>query len=340
MYRHAKFTVMENYKALVIREVAEGRFQRTIETVPRNFLPDNELLIRVSYAGLNYKDALSSIGNRGVTKKYPHTPGVDACGMVAESSNLDFPVGMKVIVTSYDLGMNTKGGFAEYISVPSDWVIPLPENLTLKEAMIIGTAGFTAALALHKMEMNGQKPDNGEVVVTGASGGVGSMAVALLHQAGYRVIASSGKQEHYTWLHALGAKRCVNREEVSDDSGRPLLSPAWAGAIDTVGGNTLATLLKRCERNGNVAACGLVASSELHTTVFPFILNGVNLLGVDSAETPRAIRLDLWRRLANDLKPKNLSDMGQVVPLEKIPVCMEDMLEGETFGRVVAEIGD
>lgn len=331
---------MENYKALVIRETGEGKFQKAIETVSRDFLPDNELLIKVAYAGLNYKDALSSIGNRGVTKKYPHTPGVDASGVIEESSNPDFPVGMKVIVTSYDLGMNTKGGFAEYISVPAAWVVPLPGNLTLKESMIIGTAGFTAALALHKMEMNDQKPENGEVVVTGASGGVGSMAVTLLHKAGYRVIASSGKQEHYTWLHVLGAKRCVNREEVSDDSGRPLLSPAWAGAIDTIGGNTLATLLKRCNPNGNVAACGLVASSELHTTVFPFILNGVNLLGVDSAETPRAIRLELWRRLANDLKPEKLSEMGQIVPLEKIPVFMDDILDGETFGRVVAQIGD
>lgn len=330
---------MERYKALVIRETEEGVFQRAIETVSRDFLPQNELLIKVAYAALNYKDALSSIGNRGVTKKYPHTPGVDACGVVEESGNPDFPVGMKVIVTSYDLGMNTKGGFAEYISVPSSWVVPLPENLTLKESMIIGTAGYTAALALHKMEMNGQKPENGEVVVTGASGGVGSMAVTLLHKAGYRVIASSGKQNRYAWLRSLGANRCVNREEVNDDSGRPLLSPAWAGAIDTVGGNTLATLLKRCNRNGNVATCGLVSSPELHTTVFPFILNGVNLLGVDSAETPRAIRLELWRRLASDLKPENLSELGKVVALEKIPAYMDDMLNGKTFGRVVAEIG-
>lgn len=330
---------MEKYKALVIRETGEGKFQKGIETVSRDFLAKNELLIKVAYAALNYKDALSSIGNRGVTKKYPHTPGVDACGVVEESSNPDFPVGMKVIVTSYDLGMNTKGGFAQYISVPSAWVIPLPENLNLKESMIIGTAGYTAALALHKMELNGQKPKNGEVVVTGASGGVGSMAVTILHKAGYDVIASSGKQDQYAWLRSLGAKRCVNRKEVSDESGRPLLSPAWAGAIDTVGGNTLATLLKRCHRNGNVATCGLVSSPELHTTVFPFILNGVNLLGVDSAETPRAIRLELWRRLASDLKPENLSEMGQVIALEQVPAYMDDMLNGKTFGRVVAEIG-
>lgn len=329
---------MEEYKALVVREIDKNNFQKSIETVSRDFLPENELLIKVAYAGLNYKDALSASGNRGVTKSYPHTPGVDASGMVEESSHPDFPVGMEVIVTSYDLGMNTKGGFAEYISVPPAWVVPLPKNLTLKEAMIIGTAGFTAALALYKMEVNGQEPLNGEVVVTGASGGVGSMAVAILHKAGYRVIASSGKQEHYGWLKSLGAKRCVNREEVNDNSGRPLLSPAWAGAIDTVGGNTLATLLKRCQRNGNVATCGLVGSPELEITVFPFILNGVNLLGVDSAETSREIRFELWQKLANELKPENISEMGQVVSLNEIPAYMDDILAGETFGRVIADM--
>lgn len=329
---------MDSYRALVVRENSEGRFQKQIETVSRDFLPENDILIKVAYAGLNYKDALSAKGNRGVTKKYPHTPGVDASGVIAESNNADLLVGMKVIVTSYDLGMNTKGGFAEYISVPAEWVVPLPETMSLKEAMVMGTAAYTAALALHKMEMCGQHPDMGKIVVTGASGGVGSMAVAILRKAGYKVIASSGKQEHYTWLQELGARHCINREEVSDESGRPLLSPAWAGAIDTVGGNTLATLLKRCDRNGNVAACGLVASSELHTTVFPFILNGVNLLGVDSAETPRHIRLKIWERLASDLKPESLEKMELIVPLEEIPNYMSEILEGETVGRIVADL--
>lgn len=329
---------MENYKALVIRENSDGKFEKQIETVSRDFLPNNDILIKVSYAGLNYKDALSAKGNRGVTKKYPHTPGVDASGVIAESNNADLPVGMKVIVTSYDLGMNTKGGFAEYISVPAEWVVPLPDSMSLKDAMVMGTAAYTAALALHKMELCGQHPDMGEIVVTGASGGVGSMAIAILRKAGYSVIASSGKQEHYTWLRQLGAKKCINREEVSDESERPLLSTAWAGAIDTVGGNTLATLLKRCGRNGSVATCGLVASSELHTTVFPFILNGVNLLGVDSAETPREIRMKIWERLAGDLRPENLESMELIVPLEKIPMYMDEILEGETVGRVVADI--
>lgn len=328
---------MENYKALVIRETEEG-FTREIETVGRDFLPDNDVLIRVKYAGLNYKDALSASGNKGVTKKYPHTPGVDASGVVEESRDERFTPGQEVIVTSYDLGMNTKGGFAEYISVPGDWIVPLPDGITLKEAMVMGTAAFTAALALHKMEICGQNPEMGEVIVTGASGGVGSMAVSILKKKGYRVIASSGKTEYYDWLKEIGAKRCVNREEVSDESGRPLLSPAWAGGIDTVGGNTLATLLKRCDRNGSVATCGLVASPKLETTVFPFILNGVNLLGVDSAETPYTLRKEIWKRLATDLKPNTLDKMERLVTLEEIPGYMDEILEGETIGRVVCDM--
>lgn len=329
---------MENYKALVIRENSDGEFIQQIETVSRNFLPENDVLIKVAYAGLNYKDALSAKGNKGVTKKYPHTPGVDASGVIAESNKPHLPVGMEVIVTSYDLGMNTKGGFAEYISVPAEWIVPLPQSMSLKEAMVMGTAAYTAALALYKMELCGQHPDMGEIVVTGASGGVGSMAVAILRKAGYSVIASSGKQEHYTWLRQLGAKKCINRSEVSDDSQKPLLSTAWAGAIDTVGGNTLATLLKRCARNGNVATCGLVSSPGLKTTVYPFILNGINLLGIDSAETPRDIRMKIWNRLATDLKPHNLEMMELIVPLEKIPEYMSEILEGETVGRVVADL--
>ena len=329
---------MDRYKALVIREQADGSFKKNVETVSRDFLPKNDILIKVAYAGLNYKDALSANGNKGVSRHYPHTPGVDASGVIVETNAAHLPKGMEVIVTSYDLGMNTKGGFAEYISVPAEWVVPLPDGMDLKQAMVMGTAAYTAALALHKMEMSGQTPEMGEIVVTGASGGVGSMAIAILNKAGYQVIASSGKQEHYEWLKELGATRCINREEVSDHSGRPLLSPAWAGAIDTVGGNTLATLLKRCARNGNVATCGLVASSELNTSVFPFILNGVNLLGVDSAETPGEIRMEIWKRLAGDLKPNNLEKMQEIVSLEEIPEYMDKILKGKTTGRVVADL--
>ncbi len=327
----------DTYRALVIRD-ENGKFTRGIEQVSSDFLPENEVLIKVAFAALNYKDALSAKGHKGVSRHFPHTPGVDASGVVESSNHPSLSSGEKVLVTSYDLGMNTKGGFAEYIRVPAAWVIPLPEGLTLQESMIIGTGGFTAALALHKMEMNGQHPDSGEIVVTGASGGVGSMAVAILKKAGYTVIASSGKPEHYPWLHTIGAKRCINREEIIDSSDRPLISHKWAGAIDTVGGQTLANLLKACARNGNVAACGLVGSTELITTVFPFILNGVNLLGIESAETPRSLRLEVWKALAGRLKPENLDTMATFVPLEKIPGYMDDILAGETAGRILADL--
>ena len=328
---------MSTYRALVVREEGD-EFSRQVEEVPLSFLPEGEVLIKVSYAGLNYKDALSAAGHKGVTRKYPHTPGVDASGVVEKSSSSEFSPGQEVIVTSFDLGMNTKGGFAEYISVPAGWVVPLPEGLTLKDAMIMGTAAFTAALALHKMEKSGQNPEMGELVVTGASGGVGSMAVAILAKRGYRVIASSGKQEHYAWLKSIGAKRCISREEANDESGRPLMAAKWAGGIDTVGGNTLATLIKSCRKEGSVAVCGLVGSHELQTTVYPFILNGVNVLGVDSAETPIQLRKKIWQKLATDYRPGGLAEMGRIVDLEEIPDYMDEILGGETAGRIVAKI--
>jgi len=328
---------MESYSALVIRE-SEGKFSKQVENVPFSFLPEGEVLVRVAYAGLNYKDALSARGNRGVSKHYPHTPGVDAAGTVEQSGNLAFAPGDQVIVTSYDLGMNTKGGFAEYISVPASWVVPLPSGLNLREAMALGTAGFTAALALQKLELNGQKPENGEVLVSGASGGVGTMAVAILKKAGYRVIASSGKQEQYAWLTQIGAKRCINRSELSDTGDKPLLAGRWAGAIDTVGGQTLAGILKATQRNGNVAVCGLVGSSSLHTTVFPFILNGVNLLGVDSAEAAMKNRMDVWEKLSKDWKPEHIDRLHHVVGLEEIPHYIDEIFAGETVGRIVADL--
>lgn len=328
---------MSTYRALVVREEGDD-FTRQIEEVSFSFLPEGEVLIKVAYAGLNYKDALSASGHKGVTRKFPHTPGVDASGVVEKSSDSEFSPGQEVIVTSFDLGMNTKGGFAEYISVPAGWVVPLPEGLTLKDAMIMGTAAFTAALALHKMERSGQNPEMGELVVTGASGGVGSMAVAISAKRGYRVIASSGKQEHYAWLKSIGAKRCISREEANDESGRPLLKAKWAGGIDTVGGNTLSTVIKSCDKEGSVAVCGLVGSHELQTTVYPFILNGVNILGVDSAETPIELRKRIWQKLASDYRPEGLDEMGRIVPLVEIPDYMDEILGGEISGRIVAEI--
>jgi putative YhdH/YhfP family quinone oxidoreductase len=329
----------QRFRALVVREMEDGSFQRAIEEKTVNELPEGEVLIQCAYAGLNYKDALSASGHKGITRKFPHTPGVDACGTVAASASDAFTVGQEVIVTGYDLGMNTSGGFQEYVRVPAAWVVPKPEGLSLKEAMVLGTAGFTAALSLHKMERMGQNPDMGEVLVTGATGGVGSMAVGILSKAGYQVIASTGKTdaESKAHLERLGVHRIEARAFADDDSGRPLLGSRWAGAIDTVGGNTLATCVKACKRKGSVASCGLVKTHELHMTVYPFLLNGVNILGVDSAETDMDLRSQLWDKLSGPWKIDELTSYGNFVPLDEIIHQMDLILNGQTKGRVVVD---
>ena len=327
-----------NFKALLVSEKPDGTFVQEVVKRKITDLPDNELLIKVNYSSLNYKDALSATGHKGVSKFYPHTPGIDASGLVAFSRDKRFKPGDEVIVTGYDLGMNTPGGFAEYISVPGDWVVPLPQSLSLKEAMMLGTAGFTAAYALYKLIEGGQKPENGPVLVTGATGGVGSLAVALLSKAGFEVIASTGKPGSSDYLKALGANQITDRNEVNDTSGKPLIKPKWAGAIDTVGGNVLATILKACQKHGNVAAMGNVLSVELHTTVFPFILNGINLLGVDSATCPMSIRQELWKKLGNEWKPDKLEMIASQCYLEDLPEYISKILKGEMEGRKLLAI--
>jgi putative YhdH/YhfP family quinone oxidoreductase len=325
------------YKAFVSRENEDGSFSRKIESKTTNELPDGEVLIKVSYAALNYKDALSASGHKGITKHYPHVPGVDAVGEVVSCSTSDFKEGEAVIVTSYDFGMNTSGGFQEYIRVPAAWPVKLPKELSMEESMILGTGGFTAALSLYKMEQCGQNPAMGPILVTGASGGVGSMAVSILALNNYEVIAASGKQSAHGYLKELGANTIIDRAEANDQSGRPLLRTKWAGAIDTVGDNTLATCIKACGRNGSVAVCGLVASPELSTTVYPFILNGINLLGIETAETPRPIRLAIWEKLAKEWKPKHLQQIKKIIGLEELDSCIEEMLAGKSKGRIVVK---
>lgn len=328
------------FKALWITENANGQFKRSI--IERNIddLPGGEVLVRVHYSSLNYKDAMSATGNRGITKKYPHTPGVDAAGTVELSRSEQFATGDEVLVTGFDLGMNTSGGFAQFIRVPAAWVVMKPHGYTLRDAMIIGTAGFTAALALHKMQLMGQQPDQGPVVVTGASGGVGSLSIALLAKAGYEVIAVTGKSDVNEYLHHLGARRIEERSFVNDTSGKALIRSRWAGAIDTIGGNTLATLLKGCRGEGSVCATGLIASSELITTVYPFILNSVNLLGIGSAETPMDIRLSIWKRLAGDWNIKDkLESIGKEVTLEELDkTCIDAILRGRIIGRTIVKL--
>ena len=321
------------FRAFRVTEKPDGSFSQELTHRDISDLPDNDVLINVKYSSLNYKDALSATGHKGVTKNYPHTPGIDASGVVAVSRDKRFKPGDEVIVTGYDLGMNTSGGFAGYISVPGDWVVPLPQNLSLAEAMMLGTAGFTAAYAIHKLIECGQNPGNGPVLVTGASGGVGSMAVAMLAQNGFEVLAATGKKEAAGYLKNLGASRIIDRQVVNDNSGKPLIRSAWAGAIDTVGGNVLATALKACQKHGNVVSTGNALSVELHTTVFPFILNGINLLGVDSATCPGPVRTKLWEKLAKEWKPGQLTLISTSGLPEELQALIRKILKGELTGR-------
>jgi len=326
------------FKAMVVEETGQGKFERRITERTIDDLPEGDVLVKVAYSSLNYKDALSATGNKGVTRGYPHTPGIDAAGQVAESHNPDFKAGDAVIVTSYDLGMNTSGGFGQYIRVPAEWVVPLPENLTLPESMAYGTAGFTAGLSIFKMAANGVEPDQGAVLVTGASGGVGSLAVAILVQAGYQVAAVSGKAQGQNFLQGLGVQEIISREKAVDTSGRPFLKGRWAGVIDTVGGDVLATAIKSTNQHGTVTCCGNVAGPALNTTVFPFILRGVSLLGIDSQNCPMALRRQIWQKLAGEWKLDVLDRLTTEIPLDALDPYIERILKGEQKGRVVVNL--
>lgn len=328
------------FKALRVTETPAGKIERNIVEREIDDLPSGEVLIRVHYSALNYKDALSATGNKGITRKYPHTPGIDAAGVVEISRNANFATGEDVLVTGYDLGMNTDGGLAEYIRVPGHWIVPKPSEYTLKECMIIGTAGFTAASAIYKMELLGQLPADGPIVVTGSTGGVGSMAVAILSKAGYNVIAVTGKTAVTEYLQYLGASTTKGRQFVTDTSGKALLKPKWSGAIDTVGGNTLVTLLKACKPEGCVVSTGLVDSPKLDTTLYPFILNGVNLIGIGSAETPMVRRLTIWEKLSKEWSIKDkLPAIAKEVTLEEVnSSCIDTILQGKIVGRIVVKL--
>jgi putative YhdH/YhfP family quinone oxidoreductase len=328
------------YKALLITETPNGKFERSIVTKNIDDLPAGDLLIRVHYAGLNYKDGLSATGHKGITKKFPHTPGIEAAGIVEKSASKTFKEGDEVFITGYDLGMNTAGAFAEYIRVPSSWVMHKPADLSCRDCMTIGTAGFTAAYALHKMESMGQDPSHGPIVVTGSTGGVGSLSVAILAKAGYEVIAVTGKKDAKEYLRFLGASRVEPREFLNDTLGKPLQRAAWAGAIDTVSGTMLTTLLKRCKRDGNVVATGLLSSIHFSTTIYPFILNGVNLLGIGAGQTPMALRLNLWKKLMNEWNIcDKLPAIANEISLESLKDHYIDaILSGKTRGRVVVKL--
>lgn len=328
----------QTFKAFWISEAENKTFQQQI--IERNIddLPSGDVLIRVKYSSLNYKDALSSTGNRGVTKNYPHTPGIDAAGIVETSDNQDFKVGDKVLVTGFDLGMNTSGGFGEYIRVPAKWVIKLPKGLKLKESMMFGTAGITAAMCIDKLLKNGLTPDNGKVIVTGATGGVGTIAVMILVKLGFEVVGVTGKSEGKDFLLKIGAKEVISREEIDDKSGRPMLKSVYAGAVDTVGGNMLATILKSMKYNGVVSVCGLVQSADLPTSVFPFILRGVSMFGIDSAEADIEWRKSLWKNLAKKWKPTDLQSITKTITMKGLPKEIKKILKGGQLGRVIVRL--
>jgi acrylyl-CoA reductase (NADPH) len=327
----------KDFTALQVSEEKDGSFRRQILNRNTDELIQNGVLIKVEFSSLNYKDALSATGNKGVTRRYPHTPGIDAAGIVEESNSDLFSIGDEVIVTGYDLGMNTPGGFGGYINVPADWVVPKPVGLTLEESMILGTAGITAALSLHHLLRCGQKPEHGPILVTGATGGVGSLAVSMLSNEGFEIIASTGKKDQNDFLKSIGATTVMDRSETNDQSNKALLKPRWAGAIDTVGGNTLATVLKACKEHGNVCACGNVGSPLLHTTVFPFILNGVNLLGVNSATTPMELRHEIWKNLSGKWKPLHLHNLKKLTSLIDLETWIQFILKGQVTGRIVVK---
>lgn len=325
------------FRALVVEEAEPKKYVCSIKTRTIDELPAGEVLIQVHYSALNYKDALSSIGNKGVTRNYPHTPGIDAAGVVAASEHGDFAVGDEVIVTSYDLGMNTDGGLAGYIRVPAAWVIKRPQNLSLKEAMMFGTAGLTAGLMMDALVRNGVTANHGPILVTGATGGVGSLAVAMLAKAGFSVTAVTGKADAADFLKSLGASEVVSREAIIETE-RPMLKEQWAGVIDVVGGDMLASALKATRYGGVVTCAGLVGSPELHTTVFPFILRGISLIGIDSAECAMPLRAAVWNRMASEWKPDCLEQLTTEITLDEVADRLKAILQGKAHGHYLVKI--
>ena len=331
---------MESFKALWIEEIAENDYSANIIDRSLDELPEGEVLVQVQFSSLNYKDALSSKGNKAVTRNYPHTPGIDAAGTVVSSKSSEFSSGDEVIVTGYDLGMNTSGGFGQLIRVPANWVVKRPAGLALRESMILGTAGFTAALCVEKLIANGVTPDSGDVLVTGATGGVGIVAVALLHKLGYRVVASTGKESRHSWLKEIGASEVIARDVLSEENPRPMLKEQWAGAVDVVGGETLLNVVKSLKYGGSVACCGLVQSPSFKASVLPFILRGVNLLGVDSVMLPLGIKNAIWEKLADEWKIDELNRLCNEIGFAELAGSLERVFKGEATGRYVLNLAN
>lgn len=330
---------MTSYRAFRVDKTDDRRFVRRVVTRDTAELPSHDLLIDVKYSSLNYKDALSATGNPGVTRNFPHTPGIDAAGVVLESSDAAAAPGDEVIVIGFDLGMNTPGGFGQRIRVPAAWAVPLPNGLDVRSAMILGTAGFTAALCVHKLEtVGGMTTDGGPVLVTGATGGVGSVAVKLLALLGYEVHAVTGKAAQHDFLRRLGAAKVMTREEAEAGAERPLGRETWGGVVDTVGGQILVNAVKSLRYGASLAACGLVASPAIPATVLPFILRHVNLLGIDSVELPLAQKAEIWRKLAGPWQLAGLEELVQPLRLDTLSGAIDRILAGEMVGRGLLDL--
>lgn len=326
-----------NFRAFRIHN-EQGRIASRFETLDLEQLSAGEVVVKVHYSSINYKDALAATGAGKILRKYPLVGGIDLAGVVVSSADPRYQSGQSVLVTGCGLSETHDGGYAEYARVPGDWVIPLPSGLGELQVMQLGTAGFTAALAIHRMEENGQAPEQGEVLVTGATGGVGSIAIDMLAGRGYETTALTGKAEGESYLKSLGAQRIVLRQELKLGS-QPLEVARWAGAIDNVGGELLSWLTRSTKFRGNIASVGLAGGSELSTSVMPFILRGVNLLGINSSATPRALRERVWQRIAGDLKPRHLDSIaGKILSFDELPQAFDAYLQGRVIGRAVVRI--
>lgn len=324
------------FRALMVRE-DEGIFKSKVEDVPFDEMIENDILIKVAYSSVNYKDALSASGNKGVTRKFPHIPGIDAVGKVVSSRSSRFNKGDNVIVTGYDLGMNTWGGFGQYISVLAEWIIPLPAGLTPLEAMSFGTAGLTAGISVYNLIKSGITPNSGKIVVSGATGGVGSLSAAILSKIGYNVIAISGKGTDY-FQRTLGVSEVISREDfIGKYDARTMSSTDFAAGIDCVGGKILSGIIKSLHYNGVVTCCGNVASGDLNISIYPFILRGVKLIGIDSVEQPLQFKEEIWNLLAKDFKSEFLSDMVQVISMDELTHALDTILKGGAKRRFVVK---
>jgi len=329
----------ESFNAFVVNKSCSAGFTVGVQRLTLDDLPAGDVTVRVRYSSVNFKDGLACLPESPVVRSYPMVPGIDLAGTVAESSDPRFAVGQEVVAIGRELGTAHFGGLAEYTRLPGDWLEPLPQGLTLREAMALGTAGFTAALSIQRLEENGLRPGDGRVLVTGATGGVGSTAVNMLAGLGYEVAASTGKAAEHDYLRELGATEILGRDEVSAQSPAPVEAERWAGAVDPVGGDTLAYLLRSTRYRGAVASCGLTGGQALSTTVIPFIVRGVSLLGIDSVMCPADERAALWLRLGTDLKPKHLAaSISRAVGLDEVPAVAGAILGGAVKGRTVVRL--